>query len=114
MNDSIQFVTPGDHRPLVYEGETDTDGRWTDGILRTEDGDVSFPVEDGIPRFCPDAASFYDDEKSRHEVFRKNSIDPDRFIEQNRDGPFFLYLAFTIPHLAIQVPDDALAEYRGA
>ncbi|MHC4211358.1 MAG: arylsulfatase [Planctomycetota bacterium] len=37
-----------------------------------------------------------------------------RFIEQNRDGPFFLYLAFTIPHLAIQVPDDALAEYRGA
>ncbi|MHC4770035.1 MAG: arylsulfatase [Planctomycetota bacterium] len=37
-----------------------------------------------------------------------------RFIERNRDRPFFLYLAFTVPHLAIQVPDDALAEYRGA
>ncbi|MHC4614233.1 MAG: arylsulfatase [Planctomycetota bacterium] len=36
------------------------------------------------------------------------------FIEKNKDGPFFLYLAFTIPHLAIQVPDDALAEYGGA
>ncbi|MHC4141151.1 MAG: arylsulfatase [Planctomycetota bacterium] len=37
-----------------------------------------------------------------------------RFIERNRDRPFFLYLAFTVPHLAIQVPDDSLAEYRGA
>jgi arylsulfatase len=36
------------------------------------------------------------------------------FIEQNRDRPFFLYLAFTVPHLAIQVPDDSLAEYKGA
>jgi arylsulfatase len=36
-----------------------------------------------------------------------------RFIEQNKGGPFFLYLAFTIPHLAIQVPDDSLADYSG-
>ena len=27
--------------------------------------------------------------------------------------PFFLYLAFTIPHVALQVPEDSLAEYRG-
>ncbi|MHC4415809.1 MAG: arylsulfatase [Planctomycetota bacterium] len=37
-----------------------------------------------------------------------------RFIERNQDRPFFLYLAFTIPHLAIQVPSDSLAEYRGS
>jgi arylsulfatase A len=36
-----------------------------------------------------------------------------RFIERNQNRLFFLYLPFTIPHLAIQVPDDALAEYRG-
>jgi arylsulfatase len=36
-----------------------------------------------------------------------------RFIEQSRDDPFFLYIAFTIPHLAIQVPEDSLAEYSG-
>jgi len=83
MNDSIQFVTPGDHRPLVYEGETDADGRWTDGVLRTENGDVSFAVENRIPRFSPDAATFYDDEKSRNEVFRKGGIDPDTFIEEH-------------------------------
>ena len=36
-----------------------------------------------------------------------------RFIQDNRGKPFFLYLPFTIPHAAIQVPEDSLAEYRG-
>ena len=36
-----------------------------------------------------------------------------KFIEQNAARPFFLYLPFTIPHAAIQVPEDSLAEYRG-
>jgi arylsulfatase len=35
------------------------------------------------------------------------------FIRQHKDRPFFLYLACTIPHLALQVPDDSLAEYLG-
>ncbi len=33
------------------------------------------------------------------------------FIDANRDDPFFLYLPFAIPHLAIQVPEDSLAEF---
>lgn len=36
------------------------------------------------------------------------------FIRANRDRAFFLYLPFTIPHVALQVPDDSLAEYDGA
>ena len=36
-----------------------------------------------------------------------------RWVRGQRDKPFFLYLAFTIPHLSLQVPDDSLAEYRG-
>lgn len=35
------------------------------------------------------------------------------FIKANRAQPFFLYLAFTIPHAALQVPEDSLAEYLG-
>lgn len=35
------------------------------------------------------------------------------FLKQPREKPFFLYLPFTIPHLAIQVPEDSLAEYAG-
>jgi arylsulfatase len=35
------------------------------------------------------------------------------FLRENADRPFFLYLPFTIPHLALQVPEEALAEYLG-
>lgn len=36
-----------------------------------------------------------------------------RFIRENRARPFFLYVPFTIPHVALQVPEDSLAAYRG-
>jgi len=35
------------------------------------------------------------------------------FIREKKDGPFFLFYATTVPHLALQVPEDSLAEYRG-
>jgi arylsulfatase A-like enzyme len=36
-----------------------------------------------------------------------------RFIRDHRAEPFFLYLPFPVPHLALQVPDSSVAEYRG-
>jgi arylsulfatase A len=36
-----------------------------------------------------------------------------KFVKANKDHPFFLYVPFTIPHMALQVPEDSLAEYRG-
>lgn len=36
------------------------------------------------------------------------------FIRENKDQPFLLYFATTIPHAALQVPADSLAEYAGA
>jgi arylsulfatase A-like enzyme len=36
------------------------------------------------------------------------------FLDRHADEPFFLYLPFTVPHLALQVPDSSLAEYEGA
>ena len=36
-----------------------------------------------------------------------------RWVVDHKDEPFFLYYAFTIPHLSLQVPDDSLAEYKG-
>ncbi|MES2692958.1 MAG: arylsulfatase [Verrucomicrobiota bacterium] len=35
------------------------------------------------------------------------------FIDANRAKPFFLYLAYTIPHAVWEVPADSLAEYDG-
>lgn len=36
-----------------------------------------------------------------------------KFVRDNRDKPFFLYYPTVLPHLALQVPDDHLAKYRG-
>ena len=36
------------------------------------------------------------------------------FIKNQSAHPFFLYLAFTVPHAALQVPEDSLREYAGA
>jgi arylsulfatase A len=35
------------------------------------------------------------------------------FMEQNRENPFFLYYATPIPHVSLQVPEDALKQYEG-
>lgn len=35
------------------------------------------------------------------------------FIEANKAKPFFLYLPFVVPHVAVQVPEDSLNEYKG-
>ena len=36
-----------------------------------------------------------------------------QFIQNNKDRPFFLFFPTTVPHLALQVPEDSLAEYLG-
>jgi arylsulfatase len=36
-----------------------------------------------------------------------------KWIRERKGGPFFAYLPFTIPHVAMQVPEDSLDEYQG-
>jgi arylsulfatase len=45
-----------------------------------------------------------------HDLFEAEAL---RFIRDNKGRPFFLYVPFTVPHVAVQVPEDSLAEYRG-
>jgi len=45
-----------------------------------------------------------------HDLIEKEALD---FIRENKDRPFFLYLPATLPHLALQVPEADLAEYKG-
>jgi len=35
------------------------------------------------------------------------------FVRANKNRPFFLYYPTTVPHLALQVPEDSLKEYAG-
>ncbi len=37
-----------------------------------------------------------------------------KFLRDHQDRPFFLYYPTTVPHLALQVPEDSLAEYQDA
>ncbi|HEX3150687.1 MAG TPA: arylsulfatase [Gemmataceae bacterium] len=43
------------------------------------------------------------------DLFEAESL---KFVREHKDKPFFLYLPFTVPHLALQVPEDSLAEYK--
>jgi arylsulfatase A len=36
-----------------------------------------------------------------------------KFIRENKDGPFFAYYPTVIPHLALQVPQENLKQYKG-
>lgn len=45
-----------------------------------------------------------------HDVMADDALN---WVREHKDSPFFLYLAFTIPHVSLQVPEDSLAEYRG-
>ena len=48
--------------------------------------------------------------KYSHDLFTKEALD---FIENNKKKPFFLYLAYTIPHSDLDVPKDSMAPYIG-
>ena len=45
-----------------------------------------------------------------HDLIAEQAL---KFVRANKDSPFFLYVPFTIPHVALQVPEDSLAEYKG-
>jgi arylsulfatase A len=52
--------------------------------------------------------------------FRGKDFAPDliseqalKFIRENKSRPFFLYYPTTVPHLALQVPEDSLKEFEG-
>lgn len=45
-----------------------------------------------------------------HDLMTSRAFD---FIRNSKDRPFFLYLAYTLPHAEILVPEDSLAPYRG-
>ncbi len=49
-------------------------------------------------------------EQFSQDLFTEEAL---KFIDSNKEKPFFLYMPFAIPHLSIQVPEESLAEYKG-
>jgi arylsulfatase A len=60
-----------------------------------------------------DPASYasYSGKDYSHDLLTEEALG---WIRRQSEQPFFLYLPYTIPHLALQVPEDSLAEYAGA
>ncbi len=87
---------------------------WRDSIKQELDNEYFHPHAR-----LPDDAD--PDDPAAYERYAGNDYAPDRIIEEalafvraNAERLFFLYLPFTIPHLALQVPEADLAEYTGA
>jgi len=58
-----------------------------------------------------DPASYkqYQGQAYAEELFTEEALD---FIRANKDSAFFLLMTYTLPHLALQVPDSYLEQYR--
>ncbi len=60
---------------------------------------------------APECDSFYERYKGRDyapNFMTKEAID---FIKEKKDDPFFLYLPYTLPHVALQAPDSLVSFY---
>jgi len=61
----------------------------------------------------PKQRTGYDRFKTKHYAPDRMSDEALTFIRKNKDRPFFLYYPTPVPHVALQVPADSLAEYSG-
>jgi len=71
----------------------------------------SFYVHQPIPKDAPD--SLFDRYKGKDYAITKMAEKTLAFIRSNKDKPFFLYLPYTVPHVSLQAPDEAVNEYVG-
>ena len=83
---------------------------WENETWDSLDNEYFIPHQqfDGDPEDL-EAFSKYQGNQYSQEAMTEKTLD---FIEQNKDQPFFLYLPYTIPHLALQVPNEALNLYK--
>jgi len=64
-----------------------------------------------IPANSPD--SVFDNYKGKDYSVTKMAEKTLAFINKNKNKPFFLYLSYTGPHVSLQAPGEAVAEYIG-
>jgi len=84
-----------------------------DDKIILQGNDYFFPHQKLLPDMDPhDPASYkpYTGKQYSFDFMLNEALD---FIKKHRDKSFFLYLPFTIPHVALQVPNDSLEEYQG-
>ncbi|MCG6955269.1 MAG: arylsulfatase [Gemmatimonadetes bacterium] len=86
---------------------------WRDQQKIPLENEWVFPHQPLPPGADPqDPASYapYEGKEYSHDLLVAEAL---QFIRDNQARPFFLYLPFTIPHVALQVPEDSVEEYEG-
>ncbi len=58
----------------------------------------------------PKSYAAFSGQEYSHDLLATEAL---QFIRDHQAQPFFLYLPFTIPHVALQVPEDSVKEYEG-
>jgi len=88
---------------------------WHDGEKEMLPGNEYFYPHQRLPEEADpeDPASY---EAYKGAVYSQDVMAEDArsFIREHARDPFFLYLPFTVPHAALQVPEDSLEEYADA
>ncbi|MGB1658479.1 MAG: arylsulfatase [Longimicrobiales bacterium] len=85
---------------------------WRNGERVELDNEYFHPHQefDGTDPTDPEQYRQYQGNEYSLDVMADDAL---RFLDEHADRPFFLYLPFTIPHVALQVPDSSLVEYEG-
>ena len=119
---------------------TAIDGKWGLGMPEDKSSPLEFGFDHQYGYLCQSLAHTYyppylrrDNEKETldgnpaYDVSMRGPIPPSgktyspdlmsedalQWVRAHKDGPFFFYYAFTIPHVSLQVPEDSLADYKG-
>lgn len=100
-------------------------GKWHHGITRAGEKDYIHPMDRGFDEFFGFTDAVHAWQKFPKELwfgremkpvtgycdtlFADHAVD---FIQRHKDGPFFVYVAFTAPHFNIEAPDAEVAARR--
>jgi arylsulfatase A len=100
-------------------------GKWHHGGSRGE-GQYVHPLDQGFEEFFGFTDGRHAHQKFPRQLWRGRTLEAvsgyadtlftDRaleFVEGHRDRPFFLYLAYTAPHFAMEAPAADVARYQG-
>ena len=68
-------------------------------------------LAEGVDPNDPQSYAGYSGQMYSADVIAEQAL---KFVRANKARPFFLYVPTTIPHLALQAPEDAIKEYDGA
>jgi arylsulfatase len=87
---------------------------WRNRQKHLLEGNLRFKPHQRFPQDAdPQNQAAYAGYSSRHYAPDFMTAEALKFIRDNHGHPFFLYLAYPMPHLALQVPEDSLQEYAG-